>query len=95
MVVNQVNRATTVKPDDVPRIVHQDVFWTIPYDEQVLFSNSIGQPIVMAKPKSGAARQLRGLAQKITHGSVSDDAGGRVSLPRFLKPWTFLRRRAA
>jgi MinD-like ATPase involved in chromosome partitioning or flagellar assembly len=83
-----------VKPDDVPRIVHQDVFWTIPYDEQVLFSNSIGQPIVMAKPKSGAARQLRGLAQKIT-GGVAEEAGGGFSLPRFLKPWTFLRRRAA
>jgi pilus assembly protein CpaE len=70
LVINQVNRATTVKPADVPRIVHKDVFWSIPYDEQVLLANSIGQPIVIAKPKSGAAKQLRGLALKVETGQA-------------------------
>ncbi len=74
LVINQVNRVTTIKSSDVPRIVHKDVFWGIPYDEQVLLSNAIGQPIVIAKPKSRAAKQLRGLALKV--------ATGESELPR-------------
>lgn len=95
LVINQVNRATTVKASDVPQIVHQDVFWQIPYDEHVLLSNSIGQPIVLAKPKSGAAKELRGLADKITHGVGRQAQGGRRGILAIFTPWTLFTRRRA
>lgn len=95
LVINQVNRATTVKVTDVPRIVHKDVFWSIPYDEQVLLSNSIGLPIVIAKPKSGAAKQLRGLALKVATGQAEMPKAPRRGLLSFLPSFRFgLRRRS-
>ena len=95
LVINQVNRATTVKVTDVPRIVHQDVFWSIPYDEHVLLANSLGSPIVMTRPKSAAAKQLRALALKITTGQVVEPRSLGRGLRSLLTPWTFLTRRRA
>ena len=96
LIINQVNRATTIRVTDVPRIVHQEVFWAIPYDEQVILSNSLGRPIVQAKPKSGASRQLRGLAQKVAGPSDAAQQKNQRSwaLGNVFNPWMRLLRRA-
>ena len=98
LILNQVNRATPVRDDDVPRIVHKDVFWSIPYDEQIVHSNSVGQPIVQRKPKSRATKQLRGLAFKLTGSeperSESPARGWMAALGLSL-PWWRAGRRAA
>jgi pilus assembly protein CpaE len=98
LVVNQVNRATTVRSEDVPRIVHKDVYWSIPYDEQVVYASAVGQPVVQGKPKSRAAKELRGLAFKLTDGerteAVAPSRGWMAALGLSL-PWWLVGRRAA
>jgi len=98
LVVNQVNRATTVRSEDVPRIVHKDVYWSIPYDEQVVYASAVGLPVVQGKPKSRAAKELRGLAFKLTGGerteAVAPSRGWMAALGLSL-PWRLVGRRAA
>ena len=65
LTVNQVNRANTVVPADVARIVHQPIFCHIPYGEQVPLASQHGQPVVLAKPKARAAKRLHRLGREI------------------------------
>ena len=65
LTINQVNRVNSLKIADIPKVVHHDVFWEISYDEQVLHANQVGTPVVVSKPKSRAAKQMRALAMQI------------------------------
>ncbi len=80
LVVNQVTPRQTVTLPDVAQILGQTVFWSIPYDDQVPLS--IGRSLVMAKPRSRAAKQLRGLAAELCGlhqaGSVEGGLLGRI-----------------
>ena len=74
LTINQVNRANTIKTADVHRVVHHEVYYEVAYDEQILRASQVGQPVVLAKPKSRPSKQFRELAAMITGG-----AGGRPS----------------
>lgn len=65
LTINNVNRVRTIKTSDIPRVVRHEIFWEIPYDEQVVRASQTGQPVVLAKPKARAAKELRGLATKV------------------------------
>ncbi len=65
LVVNHVNALQAIKTEDIPRIVRHEVAWEIAYDDEVLRASHIGQPVTLAKPKSRAAKDLRGLAERI------------------------------
>ncbi len=96
LVINQIHRVTTVEPGDVSRIVEQSIFWAIPYDAEVPRSNSIGVPVVIAKPKSRAATQLQGLMHKLIQREAPQTSSGRWrEIVSFLMPWTGRRRPAA
>ena len=96
LVVNQVNTAITIRPEDVHGIVGHPVFWTIPYDEEVPASHSVGRPVVLAQPKSSAAQQLLGLAQRLTaldFGEQEPDSESSGRLARII-PWPWRNRQA-
>ena len=63
--LNHVNRVNTITAADIPRIVHHEIFWELPYDEEVLRAGQTGVPVVMAKPKAPASREIAALAQGI------------------------------
>ena len=77
LTINQVNRAKSIRAADIPDVVRHPVFWTIPYDEQVVHSTQVGRPVVIAKPKSRAAKQLRGLSQGVAALDTPDVAVAR------------------
>ena len=96
LVINQIHRVTTVEPGDVSRIVEQSIFWAIPYDAEVPRSNSIGVPVVIAKPKSRAATQLRGLMHKLIQREAPQASSGRWrGIVSLLMPWAGRGRPAA
>ena len=68
LTINQVNRANTIKTSDVHRVVHHEVYFEIDYDEQILRASQVGQPVVLAKPRSRPSKQFRELAGMITGG---------------------------
>ena len=87
LILNQITPEIMVMPQDVEAIVGHDVFWTIPYSAQVPKSTSSGVPIVLANPKTDTAKQLRGLAERLT--GVAVPVGNLRSI---LRPGHLLRR---
>ena len=71
LTINDVRRVRAVRTTDVAAIAHHDVFWEIPYDEEVPRAVQDGEPVVMARPKSAAAKQFRAMAYKIAGRSIA------------------------
>ena len=63
--MNHANGANTIRAADIQRVLRHDVFWEIPHDSEVTMATQVGKPVVLAKPKSRAAVNLSGLAEKI------------------------------
>jgi pilus assembly protein CpaE len=94
LVLNQVARARTVRPNDVQRIIGRAPFWTIPYDEAVPVSQSVGELVVATSPKSAAGKQLRGLALKVAGQEEVQGPGGTGLMGRIHR-WRHSGRNAA
>ncbi len=97
LTINRVNRAHSIKVSDIRNVVHQEVFWDIPYDDQILQANQVGSPVVISKPKSKAAKQFRELSEKITghRPNSARSSNGHGGFLRFLLPSALFRRNAA
>lgn len=97
LVLNQVSETAPIRAEDVAEVVHREVFGHIPYDARVVHSNAAGRPIVLERPKSAAARELRGLARGLVPAAETRPAAPDASrrLPSLFAPWRLLRRRAA
>ena len=65
LVVNHANGANTIRAADVARVLRHEVFWEIPHDSEVTMATQVGKPVVIAKPRSRAAVNLNGLAEKV------------------------------
>ncbi|HEU4759519.1 MAG TPA: P-loop NTPase [Dehalococcoidia bacterium] len=62
LVINAINEATNVQPQDVKRMLGRDVFWSIPYDRNISTATQLGMPVVVAKPQSKASDSLAQMA---------------------------------
>ena len=96
LTINDVNAVNTIRVDDLPQIVHHDIYWQIPYDDQVIRAGQSGQPVVVVKPKSRAAKEMRALAEKLVgapmkSAQTSQPRRGRRILSWFLRPVPGLR----
>ncbi len=85
LVVNHANGANTIRAADIARVLRHEVFWEIPHDSEVTYATQIGKPVVIAKPKSRAAVNLNGLAEKVA-GKPQPTRQERKSLLRRLVP---------
>ena len=85
LVVNHANGANTIRASDIERVLRHQVFWEIPHDSEVTFATQVGKPVVIAKPKSRAAVNLNGLAEKVA-GKPQAMKQERKSLLRRLVP---------
>ena len=66
LTVNHPNGANTIRSADIERVLRKRVYWEIPHDSETTMASQIGQPVVLAKPKSRASQNMAGLAAKIT-----------------------------
>ncbi len=66
LTINDVNRVKAIRTPDVSQIVRHDVFWEIPYDEQIIRATQIGRPVVTARPEATASHELRAMTARIT-----------------------------
>ncbi len=66
LTVNHPNGANTIRSADIERVLRKKVFWEIPHDSQMTLATQVGLPVVLAQPRSRAAVNLTGLAEKIT-----------------------------
>lgn len=66
LTVNHPNGANTIRSADIERVLRKRVYWEVPHDGDTTLASQVGQPVVIAKPKSRAAHNMAGLAAKIT-----------------------------
>ncbi len=62
VIVNHLSDDLGFSLEEVESVLLQDVFWEIPYDEQVPRAARRGRPVVLARSKSTAAQYLTDLA---------------------------------
>lgn len=94
LLVNQIRPTKTIDLADVAQVVGQPVFWAIPFDAEVPRATARGQPVVIAKPGSPAAKQLSGLAAEIAPEFRFAQPRNRGWLARVFR-WSGRSRRAA
>jgi pilus assembly protein CpaE len=66
LVINATNDATTVRPQEIKRMLGRDVFWSVPYDRNISTATQLGMPVVVAKPHSKAADSLVEMAYALS-----------------------------
>ncbi len=66
LAVNHANTANGVRVSDIEQVLNDRVFWSIPFDKEAVLCSQIGQPLVMARPKSRAARNIIELSSALT-----------------------------
>ena len=62
LTINHANATDSVKEADIGGILKQDIFWRIPYDEDVGASVQLGKPVVVAKPGARISQSILELA---------------------------------
>lgn len=62
LVINAINEASNVQPQEVRRMLGREVFWSIPYDRNISTSTQLGMPVVVTKPNAKASESLTELA---------------------------------
>lgn len=85
LIVNDTKPVAAISVDDLVETVQLPVYAEIPYDDQVLIANSLGRPVVLAKPRASSARAFLALA-----GLLLPDADG-ANLQAFGGRWSRLR----
>jgi pilus assembly protein CpaE len=66
LVINAINEATNVQPQEVKRMLGRDVFWSVPYDRNISTATQLGMPVVVAKPHCKAAESLVEMAYALS-----------------------------
>ncbi len=66
LTVNHANGANTIRAGDIERVLRKRVYWEIPHDNEVTLATQVGKPVVLAKPRSRAAQNIKALSLKIT-----------------------------
>ena len=66
LIVNHSNQTNSVNEVDIARTLDYNVYWSIPFDDAVVRSTQAGQPLVLWRPNSRAAVNLRYLAALVS-----------------------------
>ncbi|MGI8552266.1 MAG: AAA family ATPase [Dehalococcoidia bacterium] len=65
LTINHSNMANTIKDEDVARTLDYEIFWQIPYDVAVSRASQLGQPVILASPRSKVSQNIAELARTI------------------------------
>jgi pilus assembly protein CpaE len=79
LTINHSNQANSIREADVARTLDYEIFWQIPFDAAASRSSQLGQPVVLASPRSKVSQNLGELARVI--GGVKQSAHKQRSGP--------------
>ena len=65
IVINHTNDVHGDARVDIRRVLGKEIFWSIPYDRNIVQTTQLGMPIVAAKPKSKASQSFIELAYAV------------------------------
>ena len=65
VVLNRSGMDTGVRERDVERTLDSPIWWRIPQDNEVVRAAQLGRPIVMSRPKSKVATEIREIARAL------------------------------
>jgi pilus assembly protein CpaE len=66
LVINAINEASNVQPQEVKRMLGREVFWSVPYDRNISTATQLGMPVVISKPQSRAAESVIEMAYALS-----------------------------
>ena len=84
LALNDVNDVDAFRTPNIAKLVHQPVFWSVPYDATIMRATQLGRPIVMMKPDSPSGMSLLGFANRI--------AGRDVPVVKRRRRWPIIGR---
>ena len=73
LVVNHATNVNSLGEEDVSKVLRREVFWSIPYDEEIAASAQLGAPVVTDRPLSRVSVTITELAAML----AGVDAGYR------------------
>jgi pilus assembly protein CpaE len=85
LIINHPSDVHRVDVKQVTDVTGLEVFWSIPYDKNIVTGGQVGMPMVLAKPNSKGARSMIDLALSISGGRRERKLFGRtgpIVLPR-------------
>jgi len=62
LVVNHATNVNSLGEEDVSKVLRREVFWSIPYDEEIAASAQLGAPVVTDRPLSKVSQTITELA---------------------------------
>ena len=65
LTVNHATGTNSVNEDDIRKVLHQEVFWSIPHDLEVSACLQRGMPVVIDKPSSRVSQSIVDLAAQL------------------------------
>jgi pilus assembly protein CpaE len=88
LVLNRADSRVGISDDDVSRIVGRPPDIHVPSDVEIARAVNAGKPIVLSRPKSGAAQSFRQLAEtfmaRVEHAAAPEEDGAARPVPRHL-----------
>ncbi|MCH8949230.1 MAG: P-loop NTPase [Chloroflexi bacterium] len=66
LIINHSTSSNTLREEDVERVLEYNVTWRIPHDYNVVNSNQLGIPIVIAKPYARVSRAITDMAHALS-----------------------------
>lgn len=89
VVLNRSGMDTGVRERDVERTLDSPIWWRIPQDNEVVRAAQLGRPIVMSRPKSKVATEIREIARALAgmrnRGRKARNEGGLSKLMPFFR----------
>ncbi|MCS7294664.1 MAG: P-loop NTPase [Chloroflexota bacterium] len=86
VILNRAGMDTGVKEKDVERTLDSPLWWKIPQDIDVMKAGQLGRPIVMSRPNSKAAVEMREIARALAGIRNRNRAAKGGGLGRLIRP---------
>lgn len=77
LVINHATNVNSIREDDVGKVLRREVFWSIPYEEEISASAEVGTPVVMDRPMSGFSETVREMAALLAGVDIGYGTNGR------------------
>jgi pilus assembly protein CpaE len=84
IVLNRADTRVGITPDDVLAVLGRKPDVMIPSDRDIPLTVNEGEPVVLAKPRSEAARAFRALAELYTGAEVQHEPAKAEAQPRLV-----------
>jgi pilus assembly protein CpaE len=77
LVVNHATNVHSIREEDVGKVLRREVFWSVPFEEEISASAEVGTPVVIDRPGCGFSETIRGMAAVLAGVETSHGTNGR------------------